>query len=211
VRGVRPRRRQPAVLQRRGRGGPARRAAQPGKPPDSHCPPGGQPAARGAAAVRRRLPDPGRHLRPRLHPRRGPGHRPPARPGGDPAGQARDLQPRQRRRLQQQAGHRRGPRGDRPPGPGQAGAPARRRRRRHGRRRRQGAPRAWLAPGQARPARDHRRRLVLPPPRLIRARCGGRAWPPSPAWPAARRGSPGWRRGRTRTRTGWTAPARAAA
>ena len=38
-------------------------------------------------------------------------------------GRARGLQPRQRRRLQHQAGHRGGPRGHRPPDPGQAGAP----------------------------------------------------------------------------------------
>ena len=61
---------------------------------------------------------------------------------------------------------------------------------------RQGPPRAGLAPRQAGPARDHRRRLGLPPGELVatprprqagRARCGARAWPPFPAWPAARR------------------------
>ena len=99
--------------------------------------------------VRRRLPDAGRHLRPRLHPRRRPGHRAPAGARRDHARQARGLQPRQRRRLQRQAGHRGRPRGHRPPDPGQAGAAPSRRPGRHGRLERQGPPRARLA---ARPA-----------------------------------------------------------
>ncbi len=82
-------------------------------------------------------------------------------------GSHRDLQPRERRRLQQPPGHRGGPRGHRPAGPGQAGAPAPRRRRRHRGRQRQGPPRARLAPRPSRPARHHRRRLVLPPVRLV--------------------------------------------
>ena len=154
VRRVRARRRVAALLQRLRRGRPAGRAPHPGVAPDpDRARRRGRPPRR-ADAVRRRLPDPRRHLRPRLHPRRRPGHRAPARAGRDQAGPARDLQPRQRRRLQQQAGHRGGPRGNRPPGPGQALAPPPGRRRRHRRRQRQGPPRAGLAPGPARSLHD---------------------------------------------------------
>ena len=48
------------------------------------------------ADFRRRLPHPGRHLRPGLHPRHRPGRRAPARAGRVPGGRAPDLQPGQR-------------------------------------------------------------------------------------------------------------------
>ena len=56
-------------------GGAAGRAARPGDPPDPDRAGGRRRPAREAADLRRRLPDPRRHLRPRLHPRRGPGRR----------------------------------------------------------------------------------------------------------------------------------------
>ena len=64
----------------------AGRAAQPGNPPHSQRPLGGHGPRHGrrrpAGAVRRRLPDPGRDLRPGLHPRGRPGGSAPARTGG---------------------------------------------------------------------------------------------------------------------------------
>ena len=67
-----------------------RRAARPGDPPDPDRAAGRRRQAGQAAALRRRLPDAGRHLRARLHPRRGSGPGPPARPGrGDRRGEHR--------------------------------------------------------------------------------------------------------------------------
>ena len=61
-------------------------------PPHPHGPGGGR-ARRAADAVRRRLPDAGRHLRPRLHRCRRPRRRAPAGHRGDRAGDARTDEP----------------------------------------------------------------------------------------------------------------------
>ena len=76
--------------------------------PETHLIPNVLRGRRGAAEpltdLRRRLPDPRRHVHPRLHPRRRPRRRAPARARGDRARRsadrpARSSQPGQRRRL----------------------------------------------------------------------------------------------------------------
>ena len=57
-----------------------------------------------AAALRRRLPDAGRHLRPGLHPHHRPGRRPPAGSVHDGGPGTSRLQPRQRHRVLQPPG-----------------------------------------------------------------------------------------------------------
>ncbi|CAM5549013.1 ADP-L-glycero-D-manno-heptose-6-epimerase [Streptomyces fumanus] len=89
--------------------GSVRRAPRPRVAPDPAGPPGRRGPARGHLRLRRRLPDPRRHLRPRLHPRRRPGRGPSARPGRRRARRAPDLQPRQRQRLLGPRGHRHRP------------------------------------------------------------------------------------------------------
>ena len=94
--GLRPGLRRAPLLQRRG-GRPRRRLRRgppPRGPPDPAGPAGGRgPPAQGHD-LRRRLPDPGRDLRARLHPHRGPGPGAPARRRGDRAGQGAGLQRR---------------------------------------------------------------------------------------------------------------------
>ncbi len=139
--------------------------------PETHLIPNVLAAAEGgdrADRLRRRLPDPRRHLHPRLHPRRRPRRRPPPGDRGDRARRPADrraarLQPRQRRRVLDPRGHRR--RRAR----GRGGHPVHGRaasgRRPAGPRRsvdaRRGGPR--LAPGPTRPRRDGRVRLGLAP------------------------------------------------
>ena len=110
--------------------------------------------------LRRRLPDAGRHLRARLHPRRRPRRGPPARPRRRrAAGRAPDLQPRQRQRLLGPRGHRDRPPGDRTPGPRGRG-PAPRRRPGRPRRLRRHRPRApRLEPVPRGPRGDRRGRV----------------------------------------------------
>ena len=80
--------------------GENRRGPRPGDPPHTPCFAGPAGEARAHLHLRRRLPDGGRHLRARLHPRHGPGRgahpraRLPARRRGE-----RRFQPRQRRGL----------------------------------------------------------------------------------------------------------------
>ena len=151
-----------------------------------------------ADAVRRRLPDARRHLRPRLHPRRRPGRRAPARPGRDHSrAGTRSTTSATATATASSRSSRRSARSPatRSPSSWPRAAPA--------------TPAATVAssdkarrelgwqPGPPRPARHHRRRLGLPPGELVttprprragRARPGGRAGPPVRAWPAARRG-----------------------
>ena len=83
-RGVRPPERVAPLLQRRRRDGAERRAPRPRDAPDPERPPGRRDG-RADHALRRRLPDAGRHLHPRLHPRRRPRRRPPRGARGDGA------------------------------------------------------------------------------------------------------------------------------
>ena len=108
---------EPALLQRGRRARPLRRAARRGDPPDPARAAGGVRAAGDGPDLRRRLADPGRHLRPRLHPRRRPRRRAPAGAGPRGARRARDLQPRQRHRLLRARGGGGLPDGDRAPDP----------------------------------------------------------------------------------------------
>ena len=66
-----------------------RRAPRPGDAPDPDRPRSRGRAAGEDADVRRRLPDAGRHVHPRLHPRRRPGSGAPAGAGGGGAGEHR--------------------------------------------------------------------------------------------------------------------------
>ncbi len=98
--------------------------------PESHLIPGVLAAAERrdrAHPLRRRLPDPRRHLHPRLHRRRGPRRRAPARARGDRPRRSADgrgarAQPRQRWRLLDPRGPRRGRGGGRPPDPTRGGS-----------------------------------------------------------------------------------------
>ena len=80
--GLRPGRGEPAVLQRGGRTtdrrGKFRRAPRHRDPPHPQRPRAAAGSGARVAAVRDGLPDAGRHLRTRLHPRRGPRRRAPA-------------------------------------------------------------------------------------------------------------------------------------
>ena len=113
--GARAGRGQPALLQRGRRVRRATASGTPGDPPHPDRAAGGRRAAGGLRGLRRRLPDPGRHLHPRLRARRRPGRGAPAGAGRGRAGRAPDLQPRQRRRLLRAGGGRGGPPGHRAP------------------------------------------------------------------------------------------------
>ncbi len=60
-----------------------RRGPRPRDAPRPERPSGGRRYRRAGDDLRRRLPDAGRDVHPRLHPRGGPGRRPPPRAGGD--------------------------------------------------------------------------------------------------------------------------------
>lgn len=119
----------PALLQRGGRVRRVRRAPRPRVAPHPARPPGRAGQAGRDLRLRRRLPDAGWHLRPRLHSRGGPRRGPPPRGAGRHPRRAPHLQPRQRQRLLRPRGHRDGPAGHRPPdprgrGPRRGGDPA---------------------------------------------------------------------------------------
>ena len=108
VRGrARLRRGEPALLQRGRRRRRARRAARDRDPPHPDRAAGRGRAAGVAHRLRRRLPDPGRHLHPRLRPRRRPRRRAPAGAARPGRRRAPDLQPGQRHRLLGAGGGRR--------------------------------------------------------------------------------------------------------
>lgn len=116
-----------ALLQRRGRVRGVRRAPRPRVASDSAGPSSGAGQAGGHLRLRRRLPDAGRHLCARLHPRRRPGRGPPAGRGGRRPGRAPHLQPGQRQRLLRPRGRRDRAAGDGPSDPRDHGpAPGRR-------------------------------------------------------------------------------------
>ena len=165
---------EPALLQRRGRGVRPRRAARHRDPPHPARAAGRGRAARVADRLRRGLPDPRRHLHPRLRARRGPRRRAPAGVAGPRVGRAPHLQPGQRHRLLGAGGRRRRARGDRPSGAG---------RRRCAPRRRPGAAGGLQRPDPRRPRRGRRSTPT---------------WPGSCATPgtSARTASWRWRRSR---------------
>ena len=143
--GVRPAQRLPALLQRGRRDRHARRGPRPRDAPHPDRPGWRRQGATELTIFGDDYPTAGRHLHPRLHPRRGPRRRAPARARGDRARRpahrrAARAQPRQRRRLLDPRGPRRGrgrrrtpdpvhgrsAPGGRPAGPRRRRAPSRR-------------------------------------------------------------------------------------
>ncbi|CAA9283947.1 MAG: UDP-glucose 4-epimerase, partial [uncultured Corynebacteriales bacterium] len=157
--GARPGRDQPALLQRGRRLRAAGRAARHRDAHNPHRAAGGQRPAADVRDLRRRLPDPGRHLHPGLRARRRPGRRPPAGPGRDRPRRAPHLQPGQRRRLLRARRGGGGAPGHRAPGADRGAAAPRRRPGGAGRLQRPDPGGPGLGPPQTDGGRDGRRRV----------------------------------------------------